>query len=105
MNTDSQIIIKVVERDGTELGSFPASKHESILDTAEKHNIDIWYSCRSGACFSCACTVKKWFENIDIGKVGYPLVDVDEEDCLTCIAGINDDAWDGTAKEILLKKF
>lgn len=87
------------------MGSFEASKHESILDTAEKHNIDIGYSCRSGACFSCACHSKQWFEHIDLGKFGYPLVDVDEGDCLTCIAWVMDDAWSGEDKEIIVKKF
>ena len=48
------VMIRVLDRDGVDMGSFEASKHESILDTAEKNGIDIWYSCRSGACFACA---------------------------------------------------
>lgn len=102
---DWKVVIRVIDRDGQDLWLFPASKHESILDTAEKHNIDIGYSCRSGACFACACHVQSGYPHIDIGKFGYPLVDVDEWDCLTCISGINDDAWDWPQKEIIIKKF
>lgn len=103
--SQATITIKVLDRDGSHLWSFPASRHESILDTAEKHNIDIWYSCRSGACFACACHVQWWMESIDLGKFGYPLVDVDEGDCLTCIGWVADDARDGDDKEITIKKF
>ncbi len=102
---EKQPMIRVIDRDGTELWSFPASKHESILDTAEKHGIDIGYSCRSGACFSCACHVQKWFQHVDIGKFGYPLVDVDEWDCLTCISGLMDEARGMEWDEIVIKKF
>lgn len=102
---EKQPIIRVLDRDGTELWSFPASKHESILDVAEKHGIDIWYSCRSGACFACACHVEKWFPQVDIGKFGYPLVDVDEWDCLTCISGLMDEARWMEWNEIVVKKF
>ncbi len=101
----SPVMIRVLDRDGSVLGSFAASQHESILDTAEKNNIDIGYSCRSGACFACACHVQQWQEYIDIGKFGYPLVDVEEEDCLTCIGWIMDDARSGSPKEIIIKKF
>lgn len=100
-----QVMIHVQDRDGTTMWSFAASQHESILDTAEKHDIDIGYSCRSGACFACACHVKQGYEHIDMGKFGYPLVDVDEGDCLTCIGGISDDARSGEPKEIIIKKF
>lgn len=100
-----QVVVRVQDRDGTTMWSFGASQHESILDTAEKHGIDIGYSCRSGACFACACHVKQGYEHIDMGKFGYPLVDVDEGDCLTCIGGISDDARSGEPKEIIIKKF
>lgn len=98
-------IITVIDNDGTELWSFPASKHESILDTAEKHGIDIGYSCRSGACFSCACHIQSNPADIDIGKFGYPLVDVDEGDCLACISGVVDEVWGMEWNDIIIKKF
>lgn len=104
-NVNSDPIIHVLDRDWSELWSFPASKHESILDTAEKHGIDIGYSCRSGACFACACHVKQWFPQVDIGKFGYPLVDVDEWDCLTCISWLMDEAWGMQWNEIIIQKF
>ena len=103
---DQKVIIKLLDRDGTNMGSFEASKHESILDTAEKNNLDVGYSCRNGACFACACHVSSGYQYIDLGKFWYPLVDVDEWDCLTCIWGITDDARNSDDPvEITIKKF
>ncbi len=103
---DKPVIIKLLDRDWSDIGSFSANKHESILDTAEKSGFDIGYSCRNGACFACACHVQSGYEHIDLGKFGYPLVDVDEGDCLTCIGGIMDDTRDKDGPiEITIKKF
>lgn len=101
-----KVIITVLDRDDTKMGSFEASKYESILDTAEKNNLDIGYSCRNGACFACACHVSSGYPYIDLGKFWYPLVDIDEWDCLTCIGGISDDTWNNDNDvEITIKKF
>lgn len=93
--------VKVLDRDGTDLGTFHMDHTKSILENAEDNNIDIWYSCRSGACFACGCHMISWKEHIDIGKFDIPLVDVEEEDCLTCIAWV-EKGFDG---EIVIKKF
>jgi ferredoxin len=58
------------------------------LDIAEKNGIDIPFSCRTGACFACACTIKEGMEHVDLGLLGMPLVDVEDDQCLSCIAGV-----------------
>lgn len=72
---------------------------------AEDQNFEIPSSCRSGACFVCAAKVLKGAECIDIGKMGVPLVDIDEDQILTCIGGIKSECFkDGKVHEVVLEK-
>lgn len=93
--------VTILDRDGADLGNFHMDSKKSILENAEENGIDIWYSCRSGACFACWCHIVAGKEHIDIGKFDIPLVDVEEDDCLSCISWV-DDNFNG---EIILKKF
>ena len=45
--------ITVQQSDGTET-SFPCADDQYILDAADEAGVDINYSCRAGACSSCA---------------------------------------------------
>ena len=51
--------VTVEDHDGTIMGQFLADRHQSLLESAEGAGIDIGYSCRSGACYSCMCKVQK----------------------------------------------
>jgi len=68
---------------------------KSIIDIAEEHDIELPYSCRSGACFSCAAWVNKGKNLLDPEKTGEQLVDVEDTEVLTCICGLKKEAFDG----------
>ena len=89
--------IKLLNHEWKEEWSFSVSEEDierySILELAENKWLNIWYSCRSGACVSCSCKVISWQDNIDIGKMEIPLIDVDQGDILTCCAGLKNTKW------------
>jgi ferredoxin len=88
------IVEVVIENDeGEVLWTVQASKTKSLVESAEDVGIEIPSSCRSGACFVCAARVKEGMEFLDIGKFWIPLVDIDEDQVLTCVCGIKDDVF------------
>lgn len=96
MSDQSQwpIIEVTIENDeGEVLWTVQASKTKSLVESAEDVGVEIPSSCRSGACFVCAARVKEWMEFLDIGKFWVPLVDIDEDQVLTCVCGIKDDVF------------
>lgn len=98
-------MIKIVDEQGDVVTVFPGHKIGSIVESGEKHGIEIPVSCQAGACFTCAARVKQGMEDIDIGKVSVPLIDTDEDQVLCCIAGIKDECFtDGKQHEIILEK-
>lgn len=85
------IIIESTEWES--LGIWQWSKTKTLLESAEDAGVSIPSSCRSGACFVCAARVKEGMEFLDIGKFWLPLVDIDEDQVLTCVCGIKDDVF------------
>jgi len=101
----SQVHVTVQDHDGSVMGEFLADRHQSLLESAEAVGIDIGYSCRSGACYACACHVDQGLEWLDIGQFGIPLVDLEEEDVLTCVCGVRDERWyDGENHEVVITR-
>ena len=45
--------VKLIDSEGTEQ-SFECEEDETILDKAEEEGVDAAYSCRAGACSTCA---------------------------------------------------
>jgi len=56
------------------IGSFPADYKKSLSQMAQDNNIDIPISCCMGACYVCACQIKKWAEHVQIDKIMTPAV-------------------------------
>jgi len=86
--------------------TFVLTKDEekSIIDIAEEQGVDLPYSCRSGACFSCCAWVNKGYEHLDHEKVGEQLIDTEDTETLTCICGVKKDAfaWEDKVVELVM---
>ena len=68
---------------------------ESVTDMAEKIWVELPYSCRSGACFTCCAEVTQGQEYLEQNKTGEQLIDIEENEFLTCIGGIDSAAYEG----------
>lgn len=81
-------------------------ENKSIVDLAEEQGIELPYSCRSGACFSCCAWVNKWIEHLDAEKTWEKLIDTEPGEVLTCICGIKSSVFEkGDSHEITLEMF
>ncbi|HMT01034.1 MAG TPA: 2Fe-2S iron-sulfur cluster-binding protein [Candidatus Absconditabacterales bacterium] len=97
--------VTLEDEEGKKLINFQAQDYKSFVDMAEELDFEIPSSCRAGACFVCAARVKTGAECIDIGKMGVPLVDIEEDQILTCIGGIKSECLeDGKDHEVVLQK-
>lgn len=82
-------IINVKDINGTHhVLELNKDEDKSIIDLAEEKGVELPRSCRSGACFSCCATVTKWKEYLDLNKTWEMLIDVDEDEVLTCICWV-----------------
>lgn len=98
--------IKIIDTKGNIKHELPGEDLISFLDMCEKNHIEFPYSCRAGACFTCAARIKEGGECVDIGKTGLPLVDIEEDQVLTCVAGIKSTCLkDGKDHTITLQQF
>jgi ferredoxin len=67
-------------------------EHKSIIDLGDDNDIELPYSCRSGACFACSWSVKAWWAYLNPEKTGDQLIDTDEGEVLCCIAWLTPEA-------------
>ena len=99
--------VKVIIQDqqGKEVHSFAAEDHKSFVQMAEDNDIELPVSCCSWACFVCACKIRSWQEHVDIAKLSVPLVDIEEDQVLTCVWWIKSELFsDWWYYEIVLQK-
>lgn len=99
------IHIVVQDTDGSQLYQFPAKDMMSFLEMMEEQMMEYPYSCRAGACFSCVAQIVSWLEHVDFGKLGMPLIDLDADQVLTCVAGVKSECFThDTDQTIVLQK-
>jgi len=84
--SDTGIIVDIIDSQGTIEASFSPHMGQSFVEAAEDNNIIIPTSCCAGACFTCACRVIEGQEDIDIGLLSVPLVDLEDDQVLSCVA-------------------
>ena len=87
-NSKEGVEVVITDVEGNELVSFFANEKQSFYQMAQDNDVELPVSCCSGACFVCACRVTEGLELVDIGKLSVPLVDVEEDQVLSCVGGV-----------------
>lgn len=99
------VTVEIQDAAWEKLASFEANDKESFYQMALHHGVEIPVACASGACTVCACKILEWQEHVDPGKLSVPLVDVEEDWALACVAGVFESAFSGEAyRKIVLKR-
>lgn len=101
----SNIIIKIQDSNGELLWEFDAEKDKTIHQMAESHDIWLPLACGAGACFVCAVKILSGKECLQQDLTSPPLVELEEDQFLTCIGGIKAKCFDDEEDyEIILQK-
>lgn len=103
--TDTGVHVKIQDSSANLVGEFMAEEGKTIAQMAEAHDVDIPISCGAWACFVCAMKVISGKELLHQNLISEPLVDLEEDQFLTCIGGIQAKFFnDGEMHELLLEK-
>ena len=99
------VIVEILDAQGEIETSFTPKMGQSFVEAAEDIDVMMPTSCCAGACFTCACRIVEWQEDVDIGLLSVPLVDIDEDQVLACIGWLKDEVFtDGKFHRIVLQK-
>ena len=102
---DTTVVVDVLDTNGEIETSFTPKMWQSFVEAAEDIGITMPTSCCAGACFTCACRILEGQDDIDIGLLSVPLVDIDDDQVLTCIGWLKDEVFtDGKFHRIVLQK-
>lgn len=103
--TDTTVRVDIVDHNGTVEASFTPKPGQSFVDAADEIGYEMSVSCCAGACYTCACRIVQGQEDVDTSLVSEPLIDIEEEQVLTCIGGLRDEVFrDGKFHHIILQK-
>lgn len=103
--SDAAVIVDILDANGEIEASFTPKMWQSFVEAADDIGITMPTSCCAGACFTCACRIVEWQEDVDIGLLSVPLVDIDDDQVLSCIGGLKDEVFtDGKFHRIVLQK-
>lgn len=101
----NNVSVKILDESNKEIFKFNAVDNDNFVEMAEREWFEIPSSCRSWACYVCAAKVIKWWEHIDIWKTWLPLVDIEEDQILSCIWWVKTACFSSDEDcEIILKK-
>lgn len=100
------IKIIVQNTEWVELWSFEAEKWKLITEMAQKNDVEIPFSCGAWACGLCLCKVIEWRELVNGSFLNHPLMELNEDEVLTCISSIKDEYFDDWKDhEVILKRY
>jgi ferredoxin len=101
----TNIQVELLDTHGDVEWIFSPKPWQSFAEAANDAWLSIPTSCCSGACFVCACRITQWQEDVDIGLVSVPLVDMDRDQVLTCVGWLKDQIFsDWKFHKIVLQK-
>ncbi len=87
------ITVRVVDPMGTEIVTFEGNADKTLIEQMEDKAFDMPFSCRAGACMTCALVVKGGKDVISqlIAQEhgGEKFIDTEDDTILSCIAGLN----------------
>ncbi len=103
--SDTTVIVEVLDASGDVETSFTPKMGQSFVEAAEDIGVMMPTSCCAWACFTCACRIVEGQEDVDIGLLSVPLVDIEDDQVLACIGGLKDEIFsDGKFHRIVLQK-
>lgn len=104
-DTQSLIEVSLINAHGELEWVFNPKQWQSFSDAAADAGISLPTACCAGACFTCCCRIKEGLSDVDVGLVSVPLVDIDDDQVLTCIGGLKDSLFiDGKFHKIVLQR-
>ncbi len=104
LKLEDQILKTTVEflsKDPVEQKTLDLSTDLSILEIGEQFGIELPYSCRAGACTTCLCKVEQGKDNLNQNLLGEPIIDLMEDEFLSCIGGFQKDLLEGEEKHVV----
>ena len=104
-HTTELISVDLLNSHGELEWSFCPKQWQSFFEAASDAGLSLTTACCSWACFVCACQIKEWWEYVDIGLLSVPLVDIEDDQVLTCVGGVKDSLFLGDSyHKIVLQK-
>lgn len=95
--------VKIQDTQGDIVKEFIVEDEEFSFHTmAEQHDVEIPIACGAGACLVCAVKVIEGMEYVQADKKQPPLVETEEDQVLTCIAGITTEAFESEEEHLVV---
>lgn len=95
MSDEKTVKVTVQDHKGETLLTFDANPEESICTQAQEAGAPIPMSCGVGACRTCVAKVVSGKEHLAPEAVGPAMIEVEDDEVLTCICGITEEPRPG----------